>query len=761
MATSPPLADRLAKLGTETAYAVSAETKKWEAENPTRKAFPFHIGDLNFASPECVIAATNKAMAERKTGYSPSPGTIELRTALASWYSTDRSLPEGMISPDNISVQPGGKIIIPKLILSVVNPREEVLLPSPGYPIYESYVDFVGAVAVPYPAYPLDVAALERLVTPRTRLLIINTPHNPLGMIYTAAELKAVAELAQRHNLWVLSDEAYFHIVYASVPQSERSIMGVAPEVFPRCVTLVTMSKSFAMTGWRAGCAVGPKPVIEAINRLNVNFEGCTTTFIQDAVRQCCTPEAAAHTAAIVKELGDRARVVYEGLCALRPFFDPGAVPPAGAFYAWAECGAAMHRARISDLEAFRRAVLNATGVSFCTRAHFGRPMPGAPNACRFAFSGVTAATAAEALATLAEHFRSLPEPPPIPPPATTATAPYCGPAPPLGGGRTKPRVYVTREIGAAGRAALAAAGIEFDVWGEEDAIPAEKFREVVASGAYDGVMPLLTERLDDATLQFCAQNGIRCACQVAVGYDNIDVAAAHRHGIRVSNTPGVLTETTAVSAVTLLLSAAAGVAKLDRSIRAGGWKVGWHPRAHLHYDLDGATVGIIGFGRIGQRAAELFRAFGARILYHDEYDMGAAAAAVGATRLPLHEVLRASDFVSLHLSLSSGKPVIGAEEFAQMRPHCVFVNTARGKAVDEAALVHALSTGQIAAAGLDVFAKEPLPKDSPLCALENVVLLPHVASASFATRDAMAELAARNVAAFFRGHKMPSEVLR
>jgi glyoxylate reductase len=245
----------------------------------------------------------------------------------------------------------------------------------------------------------------------------------------------------------------------------------------------------------------------------------------------------------------------------------------------------------------------------------------------------------------------------------------------------------------------------------------------------------------------------------LAVGYDNIDVPACTARGIRVGNTPGVLTETTADLAFALLMATARRIVEAERFLRDGKWKT-WSPMLLTGRDVHHATLGIVGMGRIGYEMAKRAHGFDMTVLYADVRPHEAAERDYGARRLPLDELLAQSDFVTIHTPLlPETRGLIGAEALARMKPTAILVNTSRGPVVDQAALYEALKNGVIAGAGLDVFEVEPLPMDSPLLTLENVVLAPHIGSASIATRTRMSVLAAENLVAGLRGENLPNPV--
>lgn len=304
-----------------------------------------------------------------------------------------------------------------------------------------------------------------------------------------------------------------------------------------------------------------------------------------------------------------------------------------------------------------------------------------------------------------------------------------------------RPRVAVTRLIPEAGLDLLRAS-CDVAIW-EGDLPPGQQELDTLLDGAV-GVLSLLTERIDGDLLD--RHPSIEVVSNFAVGYDNVDVEAATARNVAVCNTPGVLTQATAEFAFTLLVSAARRVVEADRYVREGHWQT-WGPRLLLGQDIGGATLGIVGFGRIGKELARMASGFNMRILANDAYEDLKAAEEFGVTYVPLDELLRESDFVSLHVALTpETQQLIGAHELGLMKTTAVLINAARGPVVDTDALVAALQSGEIFAAGLDVTDPEPLPADHPLVSLPNCIVVPHIASATVTTRDAMARLAANNL---------------
>jgi glyoxylate reductase len=271
------------------------------------------------------------------------------------------------------------------------------------------------------------------------------------------------------------------------------------------------------------------------------------------------------------------------------------------------------------------------------------------------------------------------------------------------------------------------------------------------------GLIPMLSDRIDAAVLD-AAGPSLRVVANYAVGFDNVDIAACTERGVRVSNTPGVLTDATADLAWTLILAAARRVVEGDRLVRTAAWR-GWAPTQLLGLQLSGATLGLLGAGRIGAAVGLRSTGFRMRVLYTDPCANGELQRQVGATQVDLEQLVAEADVLSLHIPMQpANRHLIGAAELAAMKPSAILINTARGPIVDEAALVAALREGQIAAAGLDVYENEPRLAPG-LTELPNVVLLPHLGSATTATRQKMSQIAAANVIAVLAGQDPPNAV--
>jgi glyoxylate reductase len=311
-------------------------------------------------------------------------------------------------------------------------------------------------------------------------------------------------------------------------------------------------------------------------------------------------------------------------------------------------------------------------------------------------------------------------------------------------------KIFITRIIPAPGLALVEEHFPDVDLWTAD--LPPSRTELIERSRGVDGLLCLLTEKVDGELMDAIGSQ-LKVISSMSVGVDHIDVAAATARGIPIGNTPGVLTDATADQTFALLLAAARRITEGERYLRAGKW-VTWSPSLLLGADLAGATLGIVGFGRIGQAVAKRAQGFDLRVIYHDP----TAQSAYNAQPVDLDTLLHESDFVSIHVPLNSvTKHLVNAEFLAKMKPNAVLVNAARGGVLDQSALYHALKSNQIFAAALDVTDPEPLPMDSPLLELENCLIVPHLGSASKKTRDMMSLLAAQNLVAGLKGERLPN----
>ena len=377
------VAKRMDLLGSETAFAVSAEAAKLAESG--MKIYPFHLGDINLPTPISIVSGAKEAIKSGKTGYCPAPGIPELREALAIDVGSSRGIEYNI---ENVSIQPGGKPSIGKYIAAMMEKGDVVLYPNPGYPIYESQIEFYGGVAHPYgyldkpSGLELDFEAIEKGIQKGAKHIFYNNYNNPTGASSSNTEMKRLASLVIENDMFLISDDAYFDTLFEGTPRSIASLPGMKE----RTLTMYTFSKKFAMTGWRLGGAIGPSKIIEQITRLNVNMESCTTHFIQYAgIAGLKAPKK--ETQDILDKLRIRRDIIVETMNSIDGV---EAHSPEAGFYVFPKITNLMKRIGFEDVEEFRRAVLRDTGVSFCGRHHFGRPLENESESyIRLAFSGI------------------------------------------------------------------------------------------------------------------------------------------------------------------------------------------------------------------------------------------------------------------------------------------------------------------------------------------------------------------------------------
>ena len=392
-------AKQISRLGTETAFAVSAQARSWADKG--HKVYPFHLGDINLKTPQNIVEATMKAIGDGKTGYCPSEGILSLREALANDVGRRRNV---IYSPENVAVQPGGKPTIGKFIAAIMNPGDEILYPNPGYPIYESQIEYQGGLAIPYrymqtgKGFDIDIEHLKASITDKTVALIYNNYQNPISAESSKEEMEQIADIAISNNLWVLSDEAYYEMIYDGTP---RSIVEI-PNMKERTVILYTFSKKFAMTGWRVGGSIGPEKIINIIAKLNINAESCTTHFIQEAMVEALTGDMSG-AKEILNRLKKRRNVAVSGLNAIDGI---DISMPRSTFYLFPNVTTIMKRKGFESIDELQVGALENANVSFCTRNHFGRPQEDEVDYfIRLAYSGISAEDIDEGLKKLKSYF--------------------------------------------------------------------------------------------------------------------------------------------------------------------------------------------------------------------------------------------------------------------------------------------------------------------------------------------------------------------
>ena len=319
------LADRMSRLGTETAFEVLAKARRLEAEG--MDVIHLEIGEPDFDTPSNIVEAGKAALSNGYTHYGPSPGDMEVRERIAREVSETRNI---SVTADNVVITPGAKPIMFFTILALVNRGDEVLYPNPGFPIYESMINFVGGVPVPMKLLPsrdfnVDLDEVAASIGPQTKLMIINSPNNPCGSIIEKGDLEALAELAREHDVTILADEIYRRFLY----EGEFASVASFPGMRDRTVILDGFSKTYAMTGWRIGYGVMPTELVEPISRLGTNSVSCTASFTQRAVLEAMDgPQNEPDR--IVAEFKSRRDIIVEGLNQVPGVRCP---MPKGAFY--------------------------------------------------------------------------------------------------------------------------------------------------------------------------------------------------------------------------------------------------------------------------------------------------------------------------------------------------------------------------------------------------------------------------------------------
>lgn len=351
-------ADRMNRLGTETAFEILAKAKALEAQG--REIIHLEIGEPDFDTPEHIIEASVKALRDGQTHYVAAAGILPLRETIAEYISQSRRVE---IDPSQVVVTPGAKPIMFFIILALLGPGDEAIYPNPGFPIYESMINFVGAKPVPLPlreesGFRFDPDEFRSLVSDRTRLIILNSPQNPTGGVLTQADLAAVAEIARERNIMVLSDEVYDQMLY---DEEHVSILS-EPEMLKHTVLLDGFSKTYAMTGWRLGYGVMPTPLAEQITKLMINSNSCTAAFTQHAGIAALTGSHD-EVEAMMTAFAARREIVVAGLNQIPGF---RCINPKGAFYAFPNIeGTGMTSAELAAYLLENAGIATLSGGSF------------------------------------------------------------------------------------------------------------------------------------------------------------------------------------------------------------------------------------------------------------------------------------------------------------------------------------------------------------------------------------------------------------
>eukprot|EP01119_Soliformovum_irregulare_P024062 TRINITY_DN854_c0_g1_i1.p1 TRINITY_DN854_c0_g1~~TRINITY_DN854_c0_g1_i1.p1 ORF type:complete len:814 (-),score=271.86 TRINITY_DN854_c0_g1_i1:61-2430(-) len=744
------LASRLSRLGTETAFDVLARAKAMEKTGKT--VVHFEIGEPDFDTPANIIEAAVTALKTGKTHYTPAQGMVEFREVICQHMKKTRNFD---CVPEEIVVTPGAKPIMFFTMLACINEGDEVIYPNPGFPIYESMINFVGAKAVPLPLYEsrkfrFDPEELRSLITPKTKMIITNSPHNPTGGILTRAELDVLAEISEKHNILVLSDEIYDDVIYESKLESLASY----PSMKPRLIILAGHSKNYAMTGWRLGYGIFPKQIAAMIAKLAVNSVSCTAQFTQVAGM-----EALAGPQDSVKKMVAEWKRRRDYMVRRLNEMGLTCLTPEGAFYVFPS---------VKGLNVSSKALADyflENGIAVLDGACFGAHGNG-----YIRLSYATSMQIIEKGLDMMEQALKKVKSGQVKLPGPTVMPRACA-APknwtvhnPDG----KIRVVVTKNMpGTQWLQLLTEEGCRVEVGTSDDILSKDEIKQVIGKNC-QAVIGQLTEKWDKELFSCLKQAGGKVYSNMAVGFDNIDIPAATSLGIFVGNTPGVLTETTAEMAIALTFAAARRVVEADLYTRTGKFK-GFLPTLFVGKRLLRGTLGIVGAGRIGANyAIQMATAQKMNVLYYDvvpnpkmenylakysEFLKSQGEAPIKCQRIEsLDDLFRISDVVSLHTNLTSEtRHMVNASRLSMMKDTAILVNTARGPCIDEKALIDHCRTHPNFAAALDVFEFEPRISQE-LAQQLNIVMVPHISSATEYTRSGMATLAAKNIVAMLTG---------
>lgn len=363
------IANRVNRLGTENAFNVIAEVIKLQDKG--KNVINFCPGEPDFPTPDNIKNAAFKAIKNNQTHYCPSAGLTRLREEIAKYISKTRNIKTEM---DEVVVTPGAKPIVYHTLFALINNGDEVIYPNPGFAIYNSVINFVGGKGIPLPLlesknFSLDVDYLNKIVAPKTKMIILNSPHNPTGGILSKSDLEGIAEIALKNDLWILSDEIYSKIIYDGKFNSIASIPGMKE----RTIIMDGFSKTYAMTGWRIGYGVMNKNLSEIISRIIINSESCTATFTQIAAIEALTgPQTEEEK--MVKEYRERRDIIVNGLNEIEGIT---CLTPRGAFYAFPNITKICRKLNLKSAYEFQELLLKECYVASLARTAFGPKYPG------------------------------------------------------------------------------------------------------------------------------------------------------------------------------------------------------------------------------------------------------------------------------------------------------------------------------------------------------------------------------------------------
>ena len=357
-------AKRIERLGTENAFNVIADILRLKEEG--RDIINFCPGEPDFPTPQNIKEAAFNAIKNDRTHYGPAAGLTQLRKEIAAYIARTRNIEVQM---EEVVVTPGAKPIIYHSIFALINEGDEVIYPNPGFPIYESVVNFIGAKAIPLPLlesknFSCDIEYLKKIVTPKTKMIILNSPHNPTGGILGRSDLEAIAEIAIKNDLWILSDEIYGRIIYDGAFYSIASIPGMKE----RTIIMDGFSKTYSMTGWRIGYGVMNKALAEIISKIVINSESCTATFTQIAAIEALTgPQTEVDR--MVNEFKERRDLIAEGLNDIEGI---ECLIPEGAFYVFPNVTKVCHKLKLNSSYELQQLLLKECSVALLARSAFG-----------------------------------------------------------------------------------------------------------------------------------------------------------------------------------------------------------------------------------------------------------------------------------------------------------------------------------------------------------------------------------------------------
>ncbi len=617
--------------------------------------------------------------------------------------------------------------------ISLLNPGDEVLVPAPYWTTYPESVYLTGATPVPVMSseangFRITVEELERARTPRTKMLIFNSPTNPTGAVAGPDEVAAIGRWAAENDIWVLSDEIYEHLVYGDA--HTVSLPVVSPELGDRWIVVNGVAKSYAMTGWRVGWMISAPDMMDAA----FNYQSQTTSNISNISQRAAVAALTGDLMAVaeMREVFDRRRKTMVEM--LNEIDGVSCAEPEGAFYGFPNVTGFL-----GDRSGSRRELLERVGGAAARRdpdrRRSGRSLrrPGllatqlraraTTTSLRDSNAGGTSSLRAESARSTRSLFLSRER---------------CAVA----------RVLVTEEIAESGLQKLRNAGHEVDV--QLGLTPAQLLEAV--PGAHALIIRSATQ-VDAATLE--AASDLVVVGRAGIGLDNVDVARATELGVMVVNAPVSNILSAAEQTMALLLAQARNIPQAHAALKNGKWERSKWEGVELH----GKTLGVVGLGKIGALVAQRANAFGMRLIAYDPFITEERARHMGVELVDLDTLLAQSDFITIHLPKNKETTgFLNKESFTKVKPSVRIINVARGGIVNEADLADAIREGKVQGAALDVFEKEPTT-ESPLFELPSVVVVPHLGASTFEAQDKAGVTIAEQVELALAGDFVPYAV--